>query len=460
MRYKLRFNRGVVWRILDALLLAGLIAYAFGGVAWVPFHGDEGMQVYATRDYLTAFDERNVNDLITHPPYTIDSRPHLRLINGSVQRYAAGWVLFGLRGHNLGDLQLEPGWNWGLNYDDNVAGGWLPKSSILMPARYISTAFFAASIVVMFALGWHLGGRLTAYLATILYALHPAVLVNARRAVMEGSLLCFGLLTLWIAAVIATQIGARRRVGLGWWIGLVLAAGFTLGSKHTGAVFLMGAWLWIFGASVIASGGAKRWGIPLRVAGQLLIAGGLAIAVFIGLSPALWSDPAARIGDLVRVRSELIEIQIAVTEDAPSPLTQRAAWLWGKPFNMGAQFFEQSVWAEATAIQAAIERYQQSLWAGLPLGWWGTPLMVVAVLGLPLMVRGGMRVPALGIGAWLLVVIVMLMANPLPWQRYYLPYLPAIILLTALSIQQICEQTRTTPSVASPPIVGQTGNKL
>jgi hypothetical protein len=106
----------------DALLLAALLVYVFAGVPLAPFHGDEGMQIYATRDYVTAFIERNPVELVTSPPYYIDSRPYLRLINGSVQRYAAGFVLYTVGGHTLDDLPIEPGWNWGLNYAENVAG--------------------------------------------------------------------------------------------------------------------------------------------------------------------------------------------------------------------------------------------------------------------------------------------------------------------------------------------------
>jgi hypothetical protein len=86
------------------------------------------MQVYATLDYYTAFVERHPQDLLTNPPYIIDSRPHLRLINGSLQRYGAG-LAFAIAGYTVEDLPNAPGWNWGLNYDENVAGGGFPKQT-------------------------------------------------------------------------------------------------------------------------------------------------------------------------------------------------------------------------------------------------------------------------------------------------------------------------------------------
>lgn len=444
MPFKLNFKR---WWLLDALLLAGLAAYILAGVPLAPFHGDEGMQVYATRDYITAFVDQDPNALKTTPPYFIDSRPHLRLINGSVQRYAAGAALHRL-GYTLNDLPIEPGWNWGLNYDENVAGSWLPQDPVLMPSRYSSAAFLALSLLPMLGLGLLLGGRRVAYPALILYALHPALLLNGRRAMMEGSLLCFGLLTVWTAAVIARRVNGGVRVPVALWMLLPLFGGLTLASKHSGAVFLVAAWLWIFVAGCLP---LWRWGKLARVTGALAVQGVLAIALFIALSPALWNQPFARLQDLVSVRAELLNIQVEVTPNAPTAISSRVGDILWQPFLAPPMFFEVASWGEAADILAQIDTYQRSVWAGLPTSalWLGVPLTGLMLWGGVVLVWRAQQSPVLrvGLGLWWTVSAAMLLANPLPWQRYSLPIVPIAALLVGIAVAHIilhiCEQIRT-----------------
>ena len=93
-------------------------------------------------------------------------------------------------------------------------------------------------MIVIFALGQMLGGRPVAYLASLYYALNPALLIEGRRAMMEGSLTFFSLLTV-LAGIWLLQ---KRR----WWTAILLgiAAGLALASKHT-AVFTVVRSVWV-----------------------------------------------------------------------------------------------------------------------------------------------------------------------------------------------------------------------
>lgn len=444
-----------MWRLADGLLLAGLIAYVIVGTPIVTFHGDEGMQVYATSDFNTAFVDRNPAELMTQPPYYIDSRPHLRILNGSVQRYTAGLVLY-LRGHNEGDLPQLPGWNWGLSYDDNVAGGWLPKNSVLMPARYTSATFFAASIIIMFAIGWQIGGRISAYTSAVLYGLNPILLLNVRRAMMEGTMLFFGVLTILMAVIIARQLTEHGRFSWFAWVILPLVGGLTLASKHTGAVFLIGAWLWIFIAAIVLWQARIVW----LTVGLLAFTGVLALSLFVGLSPALWNNPIARVDDLVKVRSELLSIQVSLESEAPTTFTHRIYEVITEAFIAPQRHFEVGSWREIETIGIQIQHYNRSGLAGLPNNLlFGIPLTTLSWMAVILLLsrRPATRQPYLiGIVVWFGITILSLMLNPLPWQRYYLPFIPIMVLLTAISIYWICEQIRTTSGVADKGIVYQT----
>ena len=420
--------------LLDVLLIVGLAAYTLAGIPLASFHGDEGMHIYSVLDYFTAFVDRNPAELMTSPPYPIDSRQHLRLLNGSFQRYAAGFAL-AITGHTPADMTAAPGWNWGLSYADNVAGGWLPHQDVLIVARWASALTFLGSIGAMFGIGMAIGGRGIAYPATLLYALHPIILLNVRRSMMEGSLLTFGLLTLWVGVWIAKQVYTGN---VRWWAWglLALCGGFALASKHTGAIFLVGAWGWV-AIALLATLRQRGWGVTLRQLTLLGISGVVALALFVALSPALWNAPFARFGDLLAARTELLEVQVLVSPDAPTTLSYRLWTLVREPFIATPSHFEVVSWGEAAPIVAQIQAYQASGWAGLQAGYWlGTPLTLLALWGAVLIFtrRSDYRLPLYGLAFWLVVTSGALLATPLPWQRYVIPYLPITCLLAALGI--------------------------
>jgi energy-coupling factor transporter transmembrane protein EcfT len=66
----------------------------------------------------------------------------------------------------------------------------------------------------------------------------------------------------------------------------------------------------------------------------------------------------------------------------------------------------------------------------------GLVLMLLAVVGMVVVV---LRDPVYraGIVVWLAATLAMLMLNPLPWQRYYVPLIPIVTLLASLGIAQV-----------------------
>jgi 4-amino-4-deoxy-L-arabinose transferase-like glycosyltransferase len=426
--------------LVDAAWLLTLAIFILGGMMLATFHGDEAMQIYMSRDYATVFIDHNPTSLMVNPPYAIDDDPWLRILNGSVNRYAIGlsWQLAGL---NAGMLPPRPGWDWGLTYDINVETGHLPPDSLLAAGRISSTLFLIMSTVVMFGIGWQFGGRLPAYFMSGLYALNPVILLNGRRAMMEGSLLAFGLLTIWLAILIS-----KGRTNWRWWVLLTLSAGLTLASKHSGIVFVGGAFGWIGIAEIgrfltTRSNNALTTRNPIQglflTFLKLFMSGVGVILIFIALSPALWNDPVARFGDLIAQRQLLLDIQVASNPDAPTSLLQRIQGIIAQPFMTPAMHYEVSFWANALAISAEIERYMASPLSGLQFG---------VVLGLPLTLLAGVGIIAAardwhwwGLLVWLLIAVASLLANPLPWQRYYLPLLPTATVLAGLGFLRVYE---------------------
>lgn len=441
--------------LVDLLFLGGLAIYALAGMPLATFHGDEPMQIYMSRDFETAFIERQPLDLMTAPPYFIDTDPHLRILNGSVNRYAIG-LARALAGIDAEALPPRPGWDWGLSYDDNAASGRLPSSALLLTGRLPSTLFFAASIMVVFLLarllcGASTPGLLAAYLITAIYALHPALLLNARRALQEGAMLFFGLLTVLTAAVIARRRALGQPSHPFVWVGLSLAGALTLASKHSGAVFVAGAFGWLIAADLTRF--RPRAFAALAV--KMMLSGLAVVAAFIALSPALWDNPPARLADLLAVRAELLEIQTISDPGAPLSTDQRLAAIAAEPFLRPPMHFEAWFWADYPAIRAEIERYMASPLSGFQFAALGglpgivfSGLAVVGVIGQALALTRGepsARAAAAGLLLWLAVTAAALLTNPLPWQRYYLPLLPVAALLAGLGALELWRRGTSRP---------------
>jgi len=404
--------------------------YILAGMMLATFHGDEAMQIYMSRDYATVFIEGNPASLMVNPPYQIDDDPWLRILNGSVNRYAIGlsWQVAGL---NTGMLPPRPGWDWGLDYDTNVTTGHRPPEAMLASGRIASTLFLALSAVAIFAIGWQFGGRLPAYVMSGLYTLNPIILLNGRRAMMEGSLLAFGLLTIWLAILIS-----RGRTRWHGWLLLALAAGLAVASKHTGVLFVAGALGWIGITEMVnylTRGEQKTTGRYVVVTfAKLIVTGAGALALFIVMSPALWNDPVARLDDLIGQRQFLLDIQVASTLNAPTTLIQRVEGIVTQPFMTAPVHYEVDFWANASAITAEIERYRASPLSGIPFGpVVGLALTLLAGVGLVMVLR---RRAWWGMLVWVAVTVASLLANPLPWQRYYLPLLPVATILAGIGV--------------------------
>lgn len=415
----------------DALWLLMLAGYIMAGVALVPFHGDEAMQITMSRDYFTAFVNGEAQTLPVSPPYTVDSPAWLRLINGSVNVYTIG---FSLQRGGYGESDLPSLWQWPLSYDDNAAQGNRPRDAMLTISRIPSTLFLAASAVVLFGIGWQFRGRLTAYVASGVYALSPVVLLNARRAMMEGSVLCFGLL-----AILAAILICKSRTGWRWWLLLAIASGMTLASKHSGVIFVATAFGWVLFNTIRQEFFTTETRRTQRSEGliRLGMSAILTVVVFVAASPALWGNPVARFGDLLSERAMLLESQVKAEPSAPTPLSERVVGILTQPYLQPPVYFEAAFWANAAPIQAEIAAYDRSMWSGLHAGAVvGGIFMLLAVVGLVATARGW-RTWHIGLLLWAAVTAASLLVNPLPWQRYYLSLYPPSALLTGIGIHHI-----------------------
>ena len=414
-------------RLLDALWWAALAVYILAGVPSVPFHGDESVHIALSRDYAYVFQQHDLHAVRYSPTPTDPAMQELRLLNGSLSRW-----LFGLAWHiaGLSPDALNTPWDWGVGWDWNVTIGHLPSERLLHAARYASALLTVLSAWGVFLIALQIGrGRAAAYLASALYVATPSVLLNGRRAMLEGALLACSVLTVLVALWL---LRARTQGRPRWWHWALLgvASGLAVAAKHSGAL----AVALVFGALALI---ARR-----RALGGLLAAGVLAVAVFLLLNPTWWSDVLGTPQRVVQLRRDLLKLQV----DAYGSYTDwgaRAAGLLRCTVYTEPQYFEAAPWHNYPAITDAIAAYERSPWHGVNAGAFGAWMWLVgAALGTAtLWSRRDAEAVLLLIWAWG-TAVVLLLSTPFDWQRYYLLLMPPLAVLAGVGWVRIARALR------------------
>ncbi|WP_119067965.1 phospholipid carrier-dependent glycosyltransferase [Aggregatilinea lenta] len=424
-------------RALDAVWLAALALYVVAGCWDVPFHGDESSLIAMSRDYASLVQQHDL-DAVLYSPHPADpAMQELRILNGTVGKMAMGlgWDLAGL---SAGDLNGP--WDWSLDYDLNAALGHVPGDRLLHAARLSSALLAALAVVAVFGIvRIASGSRIAAWAASLILATDPAVLLNGRRAMMEGSLLGFGTLAA-LAAVWLVREQRRAAPPRRLWLGataLGIASGLAIASKHSAAIVIAA----LVVALVVEPGlrrvtEAHREQRDRRL--RLAWAGALTAAVFLLLTPAWWSDPSGMPDRVLHARSVLMDGQVAKYGGFDGA-SERLGALVSRAFFDGPQYYEDPDWAAYVGGQIAA--YDGSWLAGRGGGSvWGALLVTAFTAGCVACVvnvaaRGEDGGPAWVVLAWAgLTALALLVTNPLDWQRYYLPLQPPVAAIAGIGV--------------------------
>jgi len=265
--------------------------------------------------------------------------------------------------------------------------------------------------------------RPAAYAASAIYATSPAVLVNGRRAMMEGSLLLFTTLAalLLIIVVSERERGPDRRGRLlARMVLFGVACGVALASKHTAAITVAGLFLAIATEPLVRQGGAlPTW---RDVVGWTALSA-IVVLVFLALNPAWWSDPLGMPGRVLDQRRTLLDGQIQGAKAAGqyyASARDRLAGLVSQTFLAGPQFYEVPYWE--AYIEDQVARYRASGLAGRGGGLiWGVLLAAACMAGAIALIRHWREGPAWVVLVWAGVTgLGLLILIPFEWQRYYL----------------------------------------
>jgi 4-amino-4-deoxy-L-arabinose transferase-like glycosyltransferase len=294
---------------------------------------------------------------------------------------------------------------------------------VLFIGRWTSALALCLALALSFAAGRLLIGAPSAFLATLIAGLAPAVLLNARRAVFEG-VAFLGAALIWYAA--ARLVAGKVRIGD--WMLLGVACGLALAAKHTSLLLIAPIFI-----ALLWYGRARL----LRTLSRLALAA-IMSALFLLLNPSWWSEPLRVPREVLRLRSATLTVQHELF-GRPLSLHERLEALIAFPFG-APQYFEDTRYAWREWLADSIQGYERGLQG---VTWYAAaPLVYLALLLGALTLRREragalLGIVLLGIGAALLLT------NTLMWQRYYLLLTFPLAMLAALGLTRMVRSIRT-----------------
>lgn len=417
---------------IDGIWLVLLALYIVAGTSSVPFHGDESTLIYMGRDYYYHFIEGDISKLIYDKAWSISpDEQYLRLLNGTIPKYSFGGVT-AFSGNSIEDINEQ--WDWGADYNYNHDTERIPENNLLFPARMVSAIQHTVMIATAFIIAVMIFNRPIAYFTSLYLTLNPALLMNGRRAMMEGSHLMFMMLAILIAILLV-----RYRK---WWLFILygVICGLAVAAKHPNVVVVTLLFI-ALGSYILFSLIRQKATVKasLRYIGLLIISGIIALSTFYSLNPAWWGTPIESAQTVLRLRNELLDIQIDIYGDYPSTQAQVNGF-FDFVFVAQPQYYEVPAWASYSEITSQIQSYETSFLSGVAIG--GSTiggLLMLSIVGFGV-IHFAQNKNILLAYRWLILVwgvgicVITFILTPLAWARYYLPIIPFVGMMLAYGV--------------------------
>ena len=337
--------------------------------------------------------------------------------------------------NNIAVDDINEQWDWGADYTYNFNTGRIPNETLLQQARTASTLHLVIATVSLFFLSRMIINRPVAYVASFYFTLNPVILLNGRRAMMEGNHIA-GMILIVLVSVWVIQ---QRK----WWqfIILGLIAGYAIASKHPNAIVigLICVAYFTLGLREVSRAKYSQWQSLAKMNGGIILAGIFTLLSFYVLNPAWWEMPIESGRQALSLRNELLQMQTQ-TFDSYSTVAERVEGFFNFVFIAQPQYFEDAQWTTYSEISQQIQAYHQTPWSGFAIG--GSQLGGIVVLLLTLFgILHFSRNPSIRADSrWVILVwgigicMITFLLTPLSWQRYYLPVYPFVGLMTAYGV--------------------------
>jgi len=414
------------------ILFVAYIVWIALDVESVPFHPDESSLLYQSRDFESVLTEPLSLAWDSSNPDDYDQT--YRALNAPLTKYILGMGRR-LAGYNADTVSTD--WDWSKTWQENEATGALPADALLTASRLSVTLLLPFSLLLMYRIGVALRSRTMGYAAVFLFTTNALILLHNRRAMAEG------VLTFGVCMAILGMLEADRKP----WLAGLGAALATLAKYSCAPLLLINflACIWI-----PSHESPNRSRILRNI---LIYTTVVAITIFI-LSPIAWTDPIQAFTQIWNARQAFVERQVntlralqpaQVLDSFPMRTAVMLRHLYLSPL----QFEE--VGNYQTQIAPMIKVYMANPLHNLfrkPLG--AGVFLFLTLLGMVMGLRyltlardrQGKRKRALLLLATTLQLVSLLIAIPLPYQRYWIPIVPFICLWAAYSIEELLQLTQ------------------
>jgi hypothetical protein len=279
----------------DALIIVLLGGFLVWGAAWPGYQPAEAARLSLVRD---------AGLLVTRPTALLPGsdatnavQERMRISNGSFTRYAAavGWYAAAGRSTprpiDLGSATIAPS-------TSTSPPELVPvRTAHLAAARTGPAVLAALSLLMIYLLTRRLAGRPAATVAVLIFGLQPAVLLTGRQVSDSGVTALFGLGAVYVAAGLATRLGAGGDPARGAWMSLAVTSGLCLAAGLAAAPYLAGALAFCL-AGLVAGESRRRAALlrgepvpppgVLEGLGWVLVTALGAVCVWVAWSPSLW----------------------------------------------------------------------------------------------------------------------------------------------------------------------------
>jgi 4-amino-4-deoxy-L-arabinose transferase-like glycosyltransferase len=418
--------------VILPIVFAAYAVWIVQDVDDVPFHPDESSLLYQSRDFESWLTKPLSLTWDSSNPDDYDQT--YRALNAPLTKYVLG---MGRRLAGYGPESVSTDWDWSKTWQENQGAGALPANALLTASRLIITLLLPLSLLLMYRLGVALRFKTMGYAAVFFFVTNALLLLHNRRAMAEG------VLTFGMCLSILGMFEADRKP---WLAGL--GAALATSAKYSCAPLLLVNFLacvWIPSRE-----SPNRSRILRNILIYIAVA---AITIFI-LSPIAWRDPLEAFTQIWNARQEFVERQVSTLRElqpaqALDTFPMRIAAMVRLLFLSPLQFEE--VGNYHTQIAPMVKAYLGNPLHHLFRNPFGAGLLLfLTILGIVLGLRyltaahdpQGKRKRALLLLATALQLGSLLIAIPLPYQRYWIPVVPFICLWAAYSFDEILQLTK------------------
>ncbi len=406
---------------LFLLVLSAFTAFYLWGVSVIPFHPDESTQTYMSQDFTKLFTQPL--SMAWKPGQNPAPEQLLRELDAPLTKY-----LIGLGRTLSGQPSLHSDWNWSASWEENQQAGALPSAALLIAARVSICILLPFSLTFTYLTASRLKNRCVGILAAILLGTNALVLLHARRAMAEGTLLFGVTFLLW------SLLDGHKHP---WLTGLAMAVAFNA-KQSTLALFPIGALAVIWLPQHTQH---KLRQIIINALQYLVVF----LLVFLLLNPLYWKNPIQAGQASWNARKELSRLQMAdlnrlAPHQALSTPQERTIALIANLYLTPPSFAEFGNYLGET--RQAEEEYLSVPGHALARGLLPGGILLAFMLGG--VILAGVHLPkespllrrqlTLLLLAFFAQTAIILIAIPIPWQRYTIPIIPFLCILTAYGV--------------------------